>query len=151
MIISLEHYGPCLDSSSDEKVPLDIILPEQSCRFWCYCALHCRTTTPKTHPLSYADYPEGLPHPVLRHIHISDVASISTASDAQSMVTADSHPTDFRASSRRKRWRLFNQSLSFKKRPALDPLLSESTMVEKPCRGGGFTSLAFSSTGLRKR
>lgn len=91
-------------------------------------------------------------HPVLRHINTGYAASISSGYDAHSEITSDFFPTDLGAVPRRKRWRLFNLSRLFEKRPSDDdPLLSGSTMVEKPRRTRRHRSFPLSRTVMSKK
>ena len=143
MIITLEHDGqPCLDSSSEKKLSLDIVLPQLSCKFSFMHNLFLAYS--ETH---YLDCPERHIHPDLGNVKYGYAASIS---DARSEVTSESYPTDLDTTPRRKRWRLFNSSLLFKKHPSGDPLLSESTMVEKPRQARKHRSLPLSWARSRK-
>ena len=152
MIITLEEADgqPRLDSVSDKKVPLDILLPEQSCR--------CCSTFPSEWHLNtilhlvvtYADFPNYPTHPVLRNINSGYVDSISTGSDARSILTGDSQPTYSNTSNPKKIWHLF--TLPFmRQKSSVDPFMSTSTIVEKPEQKGNSMAFPLSWRELSKK
>lgn len=153
MIITLEEADgqPRLDGLCDKKVPFDVLLPEQSCRFLIHCCSiflseYALVLSSQHNVVTHADFPNYPTHPVLRNINPGYAASISTGSD-RSTLTGDSRPTDSNTSNP---WRLFTFPF-MKQKSSVDPFMSTTTIVEKPGKQGESMSFPLSWRELSRK